>query len=216
MDSTNNRPEEAHIPEEQRAEAENEKAAGAENVQPETQAGTDGGEKAPEQPAKDKKAEKAAKKAEKAEKKAEKAEDGCAAKLAAEHDRYLRLAAEYDNYRKRSNRERESIYSDVRADTVTQFLPVYDNLARALEQSTADEAYRKGVELIMTQFKDILGRMGVTEIEALGRKFDPALHNAVMHDEDETKGEGEIVQELQKGFKLGDKVIRFAMVKVVN
>lgn len=202
MDSTNNRPEEAPIPEEQRAEAENEKAAGAENVQPETQAGTDGGEKAPEQPAKDKKAEKA--------------EDGCAAKLAAEHDRYLRLAAEYDNYRKRSNRERESIYSDVRADTVTQFLPVYDNLARALEQSTADEAYRKGVELIMTQFKDILGRMGVTEIEALGRKFDPALHNAVMHDEDETKGEGEIVQELQKGFKLGDKVIRFAMVKVVN
>ena len=202
MDSTNNRPEEAPIPEEQRAEAENEKAAGAENVQPETQAGTDGGEKAPEQPTKDKKAEKA--------------EDGCAAKLAAEHDRYLRLAAEYDNYRKRSNRERESIYSDVRADTVTQFLPVYDNLARALEQSTADEAYRKGVELIMTQFKDILGRMGVTEIEALGRKFDPALHNAVMHDEDETKGEGEIVQELQKGFKLGDKVIRFAMVKVVN
>ena len=99
---------------------------------------------------------------------------------------------------------------------MTQFLPVYDNLARALEQSTADEAYRKGVELIMTQFKDILGRMGVTEIEALGQKFDPALHNAVMHDEDETKGEGEIVQELQKGFKLGDKVIRFAMVKVVN
>ena len=90
--------------------------------------------------------------------------DDCAAKVQAEHDRYLRLAAEYDNYRKRSARERESIYSDVRADTVTKFLPVYDNLVRALEQSTADEAYRKGVEMIMTQFKDILGSLGVTEI----------------------------------------------------
>ena len=136
--------------------------------------------------------------------------------LAQEHDSYLRLAAEYDNYRKRSARERESIYSDVRADTVTKFLPVYDNLVRALEQSTADEAYRKGVEMIMTQFKDILGRLGVTEIESVGQTFDPALHNAVMHDVDEEQGENIIVQELQKGFKMGDKVIRFAMVKVVN
>lgn len=136
--------------------------------------------------------------------------------LAQEHDSYLRLAAEYDNYRKRSAKERESIYSDVRADTVTKFLPVYDNLARALEQATSDEAYRKGVEMIMTQLKDILSRMGVTEIESMGQKFDPSLHNAVMHEQDETKGEGEIVQELQKGFKMGDKVIRFAMVKVVN
>ena len=142
--------------------------------------------------------------------------DDCAARVQAEHDRYLRLAAEYDNYRKRSARERESIYSDVRADTVTKFLPVYDNLVRALEQSTADEAYRKGVEMIMTQFEDILGRLGVTEIESVGQTFDPALHNAVMHDTDEEKGENVIVQELQKGFKMGDKVIRFAMVKVVN
>ena len=131
-------------------------------------------------------------------------------------DKYLRLLAEYDNYRKRSAKERESIYADVRADTVTKFLPVYDNLARALEQATSDEAYRKGVEMIMSQLKDILSRMGVTEIESLGQKFDPALHNAVMHEEDETKGEGEIVQELQRGFKMGDKVIRFAMVKVAN
>lgn len=136
--------------------------------------------------------------------------------LAQEHDSYLRLAAEYDNYRKRSAKERESIYADVRADTVTKFLPVYDNLARALEQATSDEAYRKGVEMIMSQLKDILSRMGVTEIESVGQKFDPSLHNAVMHEHDETKGEGEIVQELQKGFKMGDKVIRFAMVKVVN
>ncbi|HIS97966.1 MAG TPA: nucleotide exchange factor GrpE [Candidatus Scatomorpha pullistercoris] len=153
----------------------------------------------------------------KAEKEQDKpAEPSADALLKAEKDRYLRLAAEYDNYRKRSAKERESIYQDVRADTVTKFLPVYDNLARALGQATCDEAYRKGVEMIMTQLRDILSRMGVTEIEALGQKFDPALHNAVMHEEDETKGEGEIVQELQKGFKMGDKVIRFAMVKVAN
>ena len=153
----------------------------------------------------------------KAEKEPDKpAEPSADALLKAEKDRYLRLAAEYDNYRKRSAKERESIYQDVRADTVTKFLPVYDNLARALGQETCDEAYRKGVEMIMTQLKDILSRMGVTEIESLGQKFDPALHNAVMHEEDESKGEGEIVQELQKGFRMGDKVIRFAMVKVAN
>ncbi len=153
----------------------------------------------------------------KAEKEPEKpAEPSAEALLKAEKDRYLRLAAEYDNYRKRSSKERENIYQDVRADTVTKFLPVYDNLARALGQATCDEAYRKGVEMIMSQLQDILNRLGVTEIEALGQKFDPALHNAVMHEEDETKGEGEIVQELQKGFKMGDKVIRFAMVKVAN
>ena len=142
--------------------------------------------------------------------------DDCAAKVQAEHDRYLRLAAEYDNYRKRSARERESIYSDVRADTVTKFLPVYDNLVRALEQSTADEAYRKGVEMTMNQLRDILAKLGVTEIEAVGQKFDPALHNAVMHLEDDQYGEGEIVLEFEKGFKLGDKVIRFSMVQVAN
>ena len=92
------------------------------------------------------------------------AEPSAESLLKAEKDRYLRLLAEYDNYRKRSAKERESIYSDVRADTVTKFLPVYDNLARALEQATSDEAYRKGVEMIMTQLKDILSRMGVTEI----------------------------------------------------
>lgn len=169
----------------------------------------------------DKEAEAPAAEPPKEEPKAEKEQDRPAepsadALLKAEKDRYLRLAAEYDNYRKRSAKERESIYQDVRADTVTKFLPVYDNLARALGQATCDEAYRKGVEMIMTQLRDILSRMGVTEIEALGQKFDPALHNAVMHEEDETKGEGEIVQELQKGFKMGDKVIRFAMVKVAN
>lgn len=170
---------------------------------------------------KEKEAEAPATEAPKEEPKVEKepekpAEPSADALLKAEKDRYLRLLAEYDNYRKRSSKERESIYQDVRADTVTKFLPVYDNLVRALDQATCDEAYRKGVEMIMTQLRDILSRMGVTEIESLGQKFDPALHNAVMHEEDETKGEGEIVQELQKGFKMGDKVIRFAMVKVAN
>lgn len=172
-------------------------------------------EKAAEKQHEPEKAEKA-KKDEKADKTEKPAEPSAESLLKAEKDRYLRLLAEYDNYRKRSAKERESIYTDVRADTVTKFLPVYDNLARALEQATSDEAYRKGVEMIMSQLKDILSRMGVTEIESVGQKFDPSLHNAVMHEHDETKGEGEIVQELQKGFKMGDKVIRFAMVKVVN
>lgn len=136
--------------------------------------------------------------------------------LKAEKDKYLRLMAEYDNYRKRSVKERECIFGDVRADTVTKFLPVYDNLVRALAQSTEDEAYRKGVEMIMTQFNEVLKSMGVSEIEAVGKTFDPALHNAVMHEDDPEKGENEIVMELQKGFKMGDKVIRFSMVKTVN
>ena len=136
--------------------------------------------------------------------------------LAAEKEKYLRLAAEYDNFRKRSQKEREAIYTDVRADTVMKFLPVYDNLERALKQETADEAYRKGVEMTMNQFKDVLSKLGVTEIETQGQLFDPAVHNAVMHVEDEHYGENEIVEEFQKGFKLGDKVIRFSMVKVAN
>ncbi|MBR0040246.1 MAG: nucleotide exchange factor GrpE [Oscillospiraceae bacterium] len=131
-------------------------------------------------------------------------------------DAYLRLLAEYDNYRKRSQREKDALYADIRADTLKQFLPVYDNLMRALNQSTADEAYRKGVEMIMAQFNKTLESLGVERIESLGKTFDPALHNAVMHVDDETKGENEIVEVFQEGFRLGDKVIRFAMVKVAN
>lgn len=136
--------------------------------------------------------------------------------LKSEKDRYLRLAAEYDNFRKRSAKEREAIFADVRGDTVLKFLPVYDNLSRALAQETADEAYRKGVEMTMNQFKGILEKLGVTEIEALGKTFDPELHNAVMHIDDDKYGAGEIVLEFEKGFKLGDKVIRFSMVQVAN
>ena len=172
-------------------------------------------EKAPKEEKKEKaKKEKAEKKKE--EKAESKEEEKKAEQPAAASDAYLRLLAEYDNYRKRSQKEKESLYADVKADTVTKFLPVYDNLMRALAQTTEDEAYRKGVEMIMNQFCSTLEKLGVTKIDSLGEKFDPALHNAVMHVEDEEKGENEIVEVFQEGFRLGDKVIRFAMVKVAN
>ena len=136
--------------------------------------------------------------------------------LAAEKDKYLRLCAEYDNFRKRSQKEKDAIYSDVRANILSSFLPVYDNLVRALNQPTEDEAYKKGVEMIMAQFKTTMEKLGVTEMDCLGQKFDPAFHNAVMHVDDEEKGENEIVEVFQQGFMLGDRVIRFAMVKVAN
>ena len=150
------------------------------------------------------------------EPKAEEPKPDPAAEYAALNDKYLRLCAEYDNFRKRSQKEKDNLYADIKAETLKQFLPVYDNLVRALDQSTEDEAYRRGVEMIMTQFNTTMERLGVTEIESLGQKFDPAFHNAVMHVEDEEKGENEIVEVFQKGFLMGDKVIRFAMVKVAN
>ena len=131
-------------------------------------------------------------------------------------DQFLRLAAEYDNYRKRTAKEKESLWTDAKADTVQAFLPVYDNLERALKQETADEAYKKGVEMIMSQLKEVFAKLGVTEIEAEGKPFDPNLHNAVMHIEDENLGENTVAQVFQAGFMLGEKVIRFAMVQVAN
>ena len=139
-----------------------------------------------------------------------------AEELKGANDRYLRLLAEYDNYRKRSQKEKDSLYADIKSDTVAKFLPVYDNLVRALAQSTEDEAYRRGVEMIMTQFNTTLEKLGATKIECLGQKFDPSLHNAVMHVEDEEKSENEIVEVFQDGFMMGEKDIRFAMVKVAN
>ena len=136
--------------------------------------------------------------------------------LAAKEDQFLRLAAEYDNFRRRSQKEKESAWSDAKADTAAAFLPVYDNLERALKQETADEAYKKGVEMTMTQLKEVLTKLGIEEIPALGEPFDPNLHNAVMHVEDEGAGENTIVDVFQTGFKSGDKVVRFAMVKVAN
>ena len=136
--------------------------------------------------------------------------------LLQEQNKFLRLAAEYDNYRKRTAKEKESIWADAKASVVTSFLPVYDNLERALKQDTADEAYKKGVEMTMTQLKEVLSKLGVTEIEAAGQPFDPKLHNAVMHVEDEAFGENTVAEVFQAGFQLGEKVIRFAMVKVAN
>ena len=133
-----------------------------------------------------------------------------------QNDKYLRLLAEYDNYRKRSAKERDNIYTDVRVDTVTKFLPVFDNLERALAVETTDEAFRKGVEMTFNQLKEVMTKLGVEEIEAVGKNFDPAFHNAVMHIQDESLGENIVVEEFQKGFRIGDKVIRFSMVKVAN
>ena len=177
-------------------------------AQAEEKAGTPKEEK--KEKAKKEKAEK------KKEEKAEPQEDKKPEAPQAQSDAYLRLLAEYDNYRKRSQREKDSLYADIKADTLLKFLPVYDNLVRALNQPTEDEAYRKGIEMIMTQFCATMEKLGVEKIESLGRTFDPALHNAVMHVDDETKGENEIVEVFQEGFRLGDKVIRFAMVKVAN
>lgn len=130
--------------------------------------------------------------------------------------KYLRLAAEYDNFRKRSQKEKESIYADAKSDAVLAFLPVYDNLDRALKQETADEAYKKGVEMTLTELVKILDALGVKPFGEAGEAFDPQRHNAVMHIEDESLGENVIAEVFQTGFAHGDKVIRFAMVKVAN
>lgn len=136
--------------------------------------------------------------------------------LAQEHDSYLRLAAEYDNYRKRSQKEKDDLYTEIRSETVEKFLPVYDNLERALAQETQDAAFKKGVEMTMNQLVSVMEKLGVESFGAAGDHFDPQLHNAVMHIEDESLGENVIAEVFQKGFKVGEKVVRFAMVKVAN
>ena len=136
--------------------------------------------------------------------------------LAKEHDGYLRLAAEYDNFRKRSQKEKDDLYTVIKAETVGKFLPVYDNLERALAQETADEAYKKGVEMTMNQLVKVMESLGVTSFGEIGEAFDPTRHNAVMHVEEEGLGENVIAEVFQKGFIVGEKVIRFAMVKVAN
>ena len=136
--------------------------------------------------------------------------------VAGQEDKYLRLAAEYDNYRKRTAKEKESLWTDVKADTAGAFLPVYDNLERALKQDTADEAFKKGVEMTMNQLKEVLTKLGITEIPAQGKHFDPQYPNAVMQVEDESLGQNVVAEVFQTGFQCGEKVIRFAMVKVAN
>ena len=132
------------------------------------------------------------------------------------NDKYLRLAAEYDNYRKRTAKEKENLYATAKADTIKPFLDVYDNLERGVAQCAEDDPHRQGLEMITKQLLDVLQKLGVTEIEAQGAPFDPEKHNAVMHVEDESAGENTVVEVFQKGFMLGDKVLRFAVVKVAN
>ena len=143
--------------------------------------------------------------------------EGLAKALAAEQDKYLRLAAEYDNYRKRTAKEKESLYTDAKIDTVKALLGVYDNLERGLAQYGDEESpHRKGLEMVFTQFKESLTPLGDETMDAVGQPFDPEKHNAVMHIEDENYGENTVVEVLQQGFTLGDKVLRFAIVKVAN
>ena len=144
--------------------------------------------------------------------------EGLAKQLAEEHDKYLRLAAEYDNYRKRTAKEKESIYADAKIDTIKGMLPVYDNLERGLAQfkDEDDDPHKKGLEMIFSQYKESLTKLGVTPIDCVGKEFDPERHNAVRHIEDESYGENTVAEVLQQGFMLGEKVLRFAIVKVAN
>ena len=137
-------------------------------------------------------------------------------KYNAEHDAHLRLAAEFDNFRKRTVKEKEASYGNGKADAVEKLLPVYDNLERAMNQPTEDAAYKKGVEMTMTELTKILTALGVEIFGQVGDPFNPELHNAVMHIDSEELGENVIAQVFQKGFKIGDKVVRFAMVQVAN
>ena len=137
-------------------------------------------------------------------------------KYNAEHDSHLRLAAEFDNFRKRTVKEKEQSYGNGKADAVAKMLPVYDNLERALNQPTEDAAYKKGVELTMNELVRIFTSLGVEIFGEKGDAFDPNLHNAVMHIDDETMEENTISQVFQKGFKIGEKIVRFAMVQVAN
>ncbi len=140
-----------------------------------------------------------------------------AKQLASVTDQFTRLTAEYDNYRKRTAKEKESIYQDAKVDTVKAFLAVYDNLERAVAtDADPDSPHRKGLELIFSQFKEILKKLGVEEMEALGQPFDPQRHNAVMHIESEDLGENVVSQVFQAGFTLDGKVVRFAIVQVAN
>lgn len=131
-------------------------------------------------------------------------------------DRLKRLMAEFDNYKKRSSKERETLYHSLIADIMKSLLPVVDNLEKASEAATTDDNYKQGVELVLKQFKDVLNVNGVKEIEAVGQTFDPELHEAVSSVVDENLGEKEIKEEFRKGYKIGDKVIRHSMVVVAN
>ena len=131
-------------------------------------------------------------------------------------DRLKRIMAEFENFKKRSNKEREALYNSLLADIIASFLPVIDNLEKAVQAKTEDEGYKQGIELVLKQFVDVLTKFWVEEIKTVGETFDPEVHEAVSSIQDETKGEKEVVQEFRKGYKIGTKVIRHAMVVVAN
>ena len=131
-------------------------------------------------------------------------------------DRYKRILAEFENHKKRSQKEREGLYNSILGDIIEVILPILDNLENAAKVETSDENYKKGIELVLKQFQDVLKSKGVEEIKALGETFDPELHEAVSSVQDDSKGEKEIVQEYRKGYKIGHKVIRHSMVVVAN
>ena len=132
------------------------------------------------------------------------------------NDRYKRVLAEFENFKKRSGKERESLYNMILADIVSSILPILDNLENAVKVESKDEEYKKGIELVLKQFQDTLKSKGVEEIKTVGETFDPELHEAVSSVQDDTKGEKEIVQEYRKGYRIGTKVIRHSMVVVAN
>ena len=140
-----------------------------------------------------------------------------AGQMAELNDRHLRLLAEYDNYRKRTQKEKEGTYQEAKIDTIVKFLEIYDNLERAANQEgDEDNVHKKGMVMIFHQFQGVLEKLGVTEIDPMGEAFDPERHNAVLHIEDENLGESVVSQVFQKGFLLGNRVIRFATVQVAN
>lgn len=132
------------------------------------------------------------------------------------NEKYMRTLAEYDNYRKRTIKEKESIYPEAKAVVVEKFLPVMDNFERALDSAENKDAFYEGIVMLKKQMDDVLTALGVEEIKAVGEVFNPELHNAVMHIDDEAAGENIIVEEFQKGYKIGDRVVRHSMVKVAN
>ncbi len=132
------------------------------------------------------------------------------------NEKYMRTLAEYDNYRKRTIKEKESIYPEAKAVVVEKFLPIMDNFQRAIDSAESKDGFYEGVVMLKKQMDDVLTALGVEEIKSVGEEFNPEFHNAVMHIDDEEKGENVIVEEFQKGYKIGERVIRHSMVKVAN
>lgn len=182
--------------------------------QPTDQEASETQEKAPDKKEK-KAADKEAKKLRAEVEKLEKQLENAKADIAAAEDKYLRLAAEYDNFRKRSTKEREAIYGDAAADCIKELLPVIDNLQRATEY-TAPDKVAEGIEMILGSLPAVFEKMNITPFGKPGDTFNPNIHNAVMHVEDEEHGENEIVEVFQQGYSIGDRIVRYAMVKVAN